>query len=315
MTYRIGPTNLFGLMGLILAAFILVSGGCGSSPVVRERPGTDENLDRLNRAAQQAFDKGRIRQAASFYRKALERATMRDDLNAIIDAQYNLAVCFVKLQSYAEALDLISQTEDQLALTGQGKSADLLLLNAILFYKTAKPDDAWTVTGQILSRSPQPSSVIRSRTHFLRGLIASERGDLPQLRDAMTALGQPQNPSLRADRFELQGHLAMAEHDWAAAIEAFDGGVKLRRETLDYRAMVKVLALAGKACEKAGQPKQASIRYLRAGRSAVLQADYDEAQIRLNQAEQLANKAGSDQIAQEARSYLKQIQNSAAPTQ
>ena len=42
--------------------------------------------------------------------------------------------------------------------------------------------------------------------------------------------------------------------------------------------MVKVLALAGKASEKAGSAKQASIRYLRAGRSALLQGRFAIAQ-------------------------------------
>jgi uncharacterized protein HemY len=86
----------------------------------------------------------------------------------------------------------------------------------------------------------------------------------------------------------------------------------LRRETIEYAAMVKGLALAGKACEKAGQLKQAAIRYLRAGRSAVLQEDFEGAQIWLSRAAQLAGKAGDDKIVQEAGAYLEQIEKTQA---
>ena len=139
-------------------------------------------------------------------------------------------------------------------------------------------------------------------------MIASKQGDIDQLREAIAALGQPEHPRLRADRQELVGHLDMAEQKWGAAVEAFDGAAKLRREALDYRTMVKVLALAGKASEKAGRAKEASIRYLRAGRSAVLQGLFDDALKWLNRAEQIANTAGQAQIVRETHIYLRQIE-------
>jgi tetratricopeptide (TPR) repeat protein len=139
-------------------------------------------------------------------------------------------------------------------------------------------------------------------------LIASQQGNIDQLRAAITALGQPEQPRLRADRQELVGHLAMADHNRDAAVEAFDSAAELRREALDYRAMVRVLALAGQASEKAGRAKEASIRYLRAGRSAVLQGLFDDALKWLNRAEQIADTAGEAQIAREAHIYLQQIE-------
>ena len=300
--------KIFRFTGLLLAAAILVWSGCGSSPRVQEKPAGDESLVRLNQAARQAFDRGRFEQAASIYRQALERALVRDDANAIVDAQYNLAVCLMKLDNHAEALQLISQAEAELTLSNQSRLPDLLLLKALLYYKSARQDDAWETTHQILSMTNQAFPDIRSRTHFLRGLIASERGDIQQLRDEMTALGNPSNPILRGDLIELQGHLAMSKQNWVAAVNSFDEAVSLRRETLDYPAMAKALALAAGACKKAGKTKAASQRFLRAGRSAVLQTDYDTAQIWLNQAEQLATETGDDQIAREARLYLEQIQ-------
>jgi hypothetical protein len=113
---------------------------------------------------------------------------------------------------------------------------------------------------------------------------------------------------LLADREELVGHLAMAEQKWGAAIEAFDLSAKLRREALDYRGMVNVLALAGSASEKAERTGEAAIFYLRAGRSAALQGLFDEAKKWLNQSVKLASNAGEDNIVQEARNYLQQIE-------
>ena len=87
------------LIGLLMAVVILTVSGCGSSPPKQKGPAIDQDLERFNRAARLAFDKGRLQQAASFYRKALERAYVRDDTAAVLDAQYNLAFCLMNLQS------------------------------------------------------------------------------------------------------------------------------------------------------------------------------------------------------------------------
>jgi tetratricopeptide (TPR) repeat protein len=315
MIFYLRKLYLVWLIGLLIAGAILAVSGCGSAPPKQEGPAIDEALERFNRAARLAFDKGRLQQAASFYRKALERAYVRDDTAAILDAQYNLAFCLMNLQSYEEALGVVRNADTEIALAGRGLSVDFLLLEATILHRSGNSAKAWKITDKILSTPTQDAAVIQSKTHFLRGLIASKKGDIDQLRAAIAALGQPEHPLLRADRQELVGHLAMAEQNWGAAVEAFDGAAKLRREALDYRAMVKVLALAGKASEKAGRSKEASIRYLRAGRSAVLQGLFDDALKWLNRAEQIADTAGETQIAREARIYLGQIEDltAAAP--
>jgi len=297
-----------GLTGLLLAAVILTVSGCGSSPPKQTGPAIDTDLERFNRAARLAYDKGRLQQAASFYRQALERAYVRDDPAAILDAQYNLAICLLNFQSYTEALAVVQDANSESALSGRGQSLDFLLLEAIILHRGGDSDEAWKITDQILSYPAQASSVVRSKTYFLRGLIASKKGDKGQLRDSIAALGQPVHPRLLADREELVGRLSMAEYKWDAAIEAFDLSAKLRRETLDYRGMVNVLALAGIASEKAERTRESAIFYLRAGRSAALQGLFDDAQKWLNQSVKLAGNAGEDKIIQEARTYLQQIE-------
>jgi tetratricopeptide (TPR) repeat protein len=303
---------LVWLIGMLTAVAILTVSGCGSSPPTHKGPAIDQDLERYNRAARLAFDKGRLQQAASFYRKALDRAYVRDDTAAILDAQYNLAFCLMNLQSYEEALGVVQHANTEMVLAAHGNSDDFLLLEATILYLSGDSDEAWKITDRILATPTQASSIIESKTHFLQGLIASQRGDTEKLRAAIVSLGQPKQPLLRADRQELLGRLAMAEHNWDAAIEAFDVATKLRREALDYRGMVKVLALAGKASAEAGRAKQASIRYLRAGRSALLQGRFANAQKWLNRAAQIANSASEDQILQEARTYLRQLQELSA---
>jgi len=302
-------------IGMLLAIALLVFGGCGSSAPVQKSPAIDEDLERFNRAAQQAFDSGRLQQAAAFYRKALDRAYIRDDFRAALDAQYNMAICLINLQSYAQAFEVIQQAKTEMAMAGYSREADFLLLEATVLHLREDSDAAWKMTDQILSATPEASSIVQCKTHFLRGLIASKKGDTDKLREAIVSIGQPKLPLLRADHHELLGHLAMAEYNWGEAVNAFEAATDLRREAREYRGMVKSLALAGQASEKAGNPHEASVRYLRAGRSAALQGQFDDALNWLNQAEQIASNAGEVQIEQEAQIYLRELQESKAASQ
>ena len=302
------PDYLVWRIGLLLAFAILVFGGCGSSAPVQKSAAMDEDLERFKRAAQQAYDNGRLQQAVSYYQKALQRAYIRDDYQAVLDAQYNMAICLINLQSYAEAFEVIQQAKTEMAMSGQSVAADFLLLEATVLYLREDSDAALKITDQILAATPPASSIVQNKTHFLRGLIASQQDDTGKLREAIASMGQPNLPQLSADRFELSGHLAMAEQNWDAAINAFEAATELRREARDYRGMAKCLALAGKASERAGHASEASVRYLRAGRSAALQGQFDQALIWLDQAELMANNAGDTQIVQEARIYIREVQ-------
>ena len=110
-----------------------------------------KTLARFNRAARLAVDKGRLQQAASFYRKALDRAYVRDDTAAILDAQYNLAFCLMNLQFYEEALDVIRNANTEMALAGRSHSLDFLLLEATILHSSGNSAEAWKITDKILS--------------------------------------------------------------------------------------------------------------------------------------------------------------------
>jgi len=308
MTFHLQSRVEFRVAVSVLILFLLAAGGCGSSRVVQKGPGVDENLARLNNSARMAYDNGRLEQAANLYRQALNRAYLRDDRMAIVDAQYNLAVCMLGLRSYDKALVWVHQAQNELVRNEESVTADILLLEAAILFRTGQLDDAWQITDQILSASERLPAPVESKTHFLRGLIADQHGDTDQLGREIDALAKSADHGRQADREELTGRLAMAEGNWEAAIEAFDHTTSLRREDFDFREMVQALALAGEACDRAGKPSDAAKRYLRAGRSADRQGINQDAIQWLERAEQLAGQAGDEPLKQEVRSYLKSMQ-------
>jgi uncharacterized protein HemY len=115
---------------------------------------------------------------------------------------------------------------------------------------------------------------------------------------------------LRADHAELRGYLAIAEHNWPAAVQAFNTAASLRRESLDYVSMGRALALAGAAAERSGQQRLAAVFYLRAGRSAAQLGRKQEAVHWLMQAQSLARQAGDDRTLQEILVHLARLQAS-----
>ena len=291
-------------LAYLIAVFFLIGGvGCSSPPTKESEPGVDEEFDRVSRAARMAFDNGSLQQAVGLYTRALERAYVLDDLNAIVDSKYNLAVCLTGLRLYDQALEQVRQAKAELGRTNRSIPADILLLEATIMYRLGGLDDAWQLTDLILLDSSRLSGAIQSKTHFLRGLISGEWDDIHQLRKEIASLGKPTAVGLRADRAELVGRLAMAKNNWSEAIEAFDRTAEFRRNDFDYSEMVNALALAAWACEQAGKLSDASKRYLRAGRSAARQEKSREALNWLNRAEKLAGEAGDVFTATQARFY------------
>ena len=160
---------------------------------------------------------------------------------------------------------------------------------------------------EILAAGPAASPLIRSKAFYPRGLIAVRHGNTQALRGAIASLGEPVLTQLRADRYELEGHLASTEKNWQAAIDAFDTAADLRRRDLDYGKMTEALALSARACEQAGEFSKASSRYLRAGISAALQGEHRRARGWLEQAEASAAAAGDQLAAGRARSHLEKL--------
>jgi tetratricopeptide (TPR) repeat protein len=255
-----------------------------------------------------AFGQRDYVRAAEFYRQALARAYARDDREAIVDTQYNLAVALLRQGALEEAGAVVDDARAELSRAAQAIPAPLLLLEATILYRTGQTAAAWEMSEQLLASAAETEPAVIARAQFLRGLLAAGRSDTARLRQAMAAIETADHLELRADHAELRGYLAMAEHNWQAAVQAFDAAASLRRELLDYVSMGRALALAGDASERGGQQRAAAIFYLRAGRSASQLGRTQEAMHWLMQAQLLARQAGDARTLQEVLAQLARLQ-------
>lgn len=291
--------RIFGLL--------LFIGGCASSPDPATQPMPDQALVAAQRMARFAFDSGEPEQAVEIYRRVLAQAYARSDCTAILDARYNLAVSLMTDGRYPEATVLVEQAKADLASAHRPAPADLLLLEATLNYRGGLLGEAWQVTETILNAPEDHSTAIFARTHYLRGLIGDQSDNLAAMRQAIGAMGQPENAILKADLAELQGRLAIREGQWDAAVSALDQSARLRRGHLAYRGMAASLALAADASLRAGQIEPAAVRFLQAGRSAARRHDRVYADRWLTQAVSLFDQLGNDVLADEAFALLAEI--------
>jgi len=127
---------------------------------------------------------------------------------------------------------------------------------------------------------------------------------------AIAELDPTTDDRLKADRLELSGHLARIEKRYDNSVDAFVEAARLRSVGSDYRGTVRALASAGEAAEAAGQDSQASVHYLRAGRSALQQGARVRARELLTRARTLAEEVGDTETAREAQIYLTQLEES-----
>jgi tetratricopeptide (TPR) repeat protein len=289
------------------AGIISLLWGCQTAAVQEHGGRLDERFEQLNNAARTAFNQGNIPQAERLYEKVLNRAYMRDDYPAIVDAKYNLTICRMRLGRYADALETIqSARRDAGAGSGQ-RSAELRILEAQVLYRMKKMDDAWDITEGLGNGQAAPSPEISAMVHALRGRIACGRTDLQTARAELASMEDVSGDFLLGERAELSGCIALAEKNWQAAAKAFEEEISLRRRTRHYEEMAEALAHAGMAYQEAGDLNRAANRFFRAGRSAQIQNMPGLAFRWLTRAHELASRAGDRETAQEARERLSQI--------
>jgi len=274
-----------------------------TKPEVRE----DERLEQLNNSARSAFRLGAVGQAEKLYERVLNRAYIRDDLQAIVDAKYNLGVCRLRLRHYDSALATALSAERDAVGIGDRPLADILLLEAQILYRMGMEDDAWDISERLMKEIRLIRQEISAMLHGLRGRIACTRGDIPKAREELGAMGEVNSDRLLAERAELIGCIQFQEGAFQTAAGAFDEAVSFHRKSLHYALMAEALARAGKAYEQGGEVETAADRFLRAGRSAQLQEMAEEAVQWLTLASALARHAGNPDIVKEAERRLSEL--------
>jgi hypothetical protein len=214
----------------------LLIAGCGASAPDPAAPLTDEILQRDTNAGRLAYELERDEEATTQYHAALTRAQERDDLAAIGDAGYNLAVVELRANAPDRALADARATRAELERRGATLFPALLLAEATALNRTGAVAEA-DRAAQAIQRAGDVDAAARAT--FLRGLIADERGDGTGLAAAVDALNAAKTPPLEADFAELAARLALRRSDPAHAQRQAARAAELRQKALDYRGLAQ----------------------------------------------------------------------------
>ncbi len=288
---------------LAALSLILLLTACSSTPEPEEQPETERAS--LNRSAQLAFSQGQYAQAATLYEATLDEALIEDQPEAIIDARFNLALSQTYLGDYQAAMDQVTQADAERVRRALGPDPELQLLGATIHYRAGDPATAEDML-QTLLRDPKLAAATAAKAHFLAGLIAADRGDAASIRRHLSALPAAEAAGGKADRLELEGHLAGISGQTDDALRLFDQAIVLRSLDRDFRGMTRVLAAAGALAEQRGRTTLAGSYLLRAGRSAAQRAEPD-ARAWLERARDLGKRAGDSALVLEAEATLDQL--------
>jgi hypothetical protein len=289
-----------------LASLSLLAGCAAAAPAPPPAP-VDEDLMTGWRLARFAFDERQYDQAAGLYARVLERAYARDDLGAIGDVGYELAVVRLRQIDPEAAAEQARQTRDELRRRGEDPFAELYLVEAVALYELDEPAGAEAMADQAIALALSPADAVARRAWFLNGRIAADRADQAGVARALDALGRSPNPEIQADRLELTGRLDLLDDRPDRALAALRTSADLRRDAEDYLGMARVLALAGAAAEATGQSAEAADLYFRAGRSAEVEGRTADARSWLRAAARLAETTGQDAILSQANERLQRL--------
>jgi tetratricopeptide (TPR) repeat protein len=291
-----------------LAGLILLAGCTAAAPTPEPAAPVDDDLMSGWRLARFAFDERQYDQAAQLYARVLERAYARDDLGAIGDVGYELAVVRLRQLDPPAAVAQARQSREELRRRGDEPFAELYLVEAAALYEMGERADAEDMADRAIALAPWPGDAAALRAWFLKGRIAADRADAAALERALDALaprGRAPNPELQADRLELIGRRDLLDDRPDRALPALRTSADLRRDAKDYLGMARALALAGEAAEGAGLGADAADLYFRAGRSAEVEGSAADAKRWLGDAARLAKTTGQAEILAQANDRLK----------
>lgn len=297
---------------IALAITMILIAGCASETPKPDDRSADEVLGLNDRAARLAFQQGQYRQATRLFREVLADAYKRDDLDAIVDAQYNAAASHVKIREYDPALELLISAKGELSRRGRALPDDIGLLESTVLYRQGDRDRAATVAQRIAATSTGQAG---KRAQFLLGLIAADRGNTADLRAALAHLGGSSDTRLQADRAELAAYLHLLEGRYDRASAAFLEVAARRTADSDYRGTMRSLAAAGESDERAGRIGDAAGHFLRAGRSAAAQEENGKASTLLQRALELGKRVDANALVNEAQALLEQVAAASPATQ
>jgi hypothetical protein len=293
---------------IVLPAIVLSLVACGGGTSEPDPP-SDRRLELANQAGMRALANLQPAEAVKQYRQALTLAYERDDGAAIGDIGYNLALAQLRAGSVDDAAGTVRETRAELERRRQPPPAELFLVQAAIAYRRGAADEALAAVQEVLARSPRDSQTA-TRAWYIRGAVAADRGDGQSLAQAVAAIPASAHPDQEADRLELAGRAALLSGEADTAMTSFEQAADQRRLALDYRGMTRALSFCGEAALSLGRRTDASVYFLRAGRSAMLQGDAQTGRTLLWRADQLARQSGAIDVVAE----IERVRKAAAAT-
>ncbi|MHC4411191.1 MAG: tetratricopeptide repeat protein [Planctomycetota bacterium] len=149
----------WGKLALLLAC------ACGAPP---REPEIDPEFDAAETTARDAFEAGRLSDAAQLYERALDRARAMDDPAKIGAAAYNLAICLVAADEFDRAADALAEAQLEFARASDtAGAADARVVAMRLAYRRGDTDTALALARE----------TVGAEGHIVRGEIACDRND------------------------------------------------------------------------------------------------------------------------------------------
>lgn len=283
-----------------------VLAACGGGPAPPDPPPEDSTLASQARAGRLALEAERPGDAARLYGQALARARVRDDAEAIADAGTGLAAAELDRGDAAAALRTAQEVQAELTRRDAPIPAVLRLAQALAHYRLGRAGAADAAARQVVAEAGTDSDAAL-RAWFLRGLVAADAGDPTGLAAARAGLGEPASRGFRADAAELAARAALLDGDGATARRLAEEAEGLRRETLDYRGVSRLLAVRAEAARRDGAMAAAADLMLRAGRGAAARGDRLAGRLWLGDAVRWGRQAGAADIVTAAQGAQREM--------
>jgi hypothetical protein len=287
------------------AAVLLSSAGCTHQSNLAAPQNTA--LTQAMQAGKQALDIGRPKQAIEQYRHAYTLAFARDDVQAIGDCGYNIAVVQLADNDAPASLKTVANTRDALSVRANPGFPELDLIEASALLRLGRLPQADRLAQRAQVRATD--SATAERASYVRGRVAERRGDAAALELSLKGFVEPNpQPSVEADRAELQARLEYLRGHFPQAASLAEQAADIQQVQLNYQAMAEALAVAAKAQQSAGHSQEAGNLYLQAGESAAARGDVVSARQWLRQAADSRVASSTRRAAQNALSAMPKTQ-------
>lgn len=200
------------------------------------------------------FENGRMEQAEFEYQRAFKRAFLVNDSQAIHDAGFNLATAQLRQDHVSITLGTIDRTIQALEERHFARNEDLYLVRAAALYRDRRYQDSLQ---EARKAQKSPDRAMHDEAIAFEGYNAAALKDDVTLSASIKALSQADKIRNRANLLELEALSALAHQQWEQAVDYSQSLVIYRRESNDYLAMRRALALQARACDGNGQHQEA----------------------------------------------------------